>query len=259
MPYDPLFAALAQAKSLPSHAYRTAEAALNIPEQAFEGYGQGLRLRQMLKQPQAFEEAYAATPEGQRVINQIGPGAGRDIFFGMQPEQFATMMGGGAQRELGYAGLGTRQNIATGEQAVQAARTKALESIAGERDVSTNIKMHDDAINTINGQIDALIGKLPGGVGGTVWSAAQRALSDYVNPNLSDPHLQAIQSQLQPLVQQRRAHALAQNALLQGQGYLKNSVMQQITQPTNIDTGAGGDTSLGGGSDWLQVHSPQVQ
>ena len=43
--YDPLFLALAQAKSQPSHAFRTAMSALDIPGQAAEGYDTGLKLR----------------------------------------------------------------------------------------------------------------------------------------------------------------------------------------------------------------------
>lgn len=45
MPFDPLFEMLAQAKSLPSHAYRDTQAALDIPGQAVGGLEAGLNAR----------------------------------------------------------------------------------------------------------------------------------------------------------------------------------------------------------------------
>jgi hypothetical protein len=60
MANDALFAALAQAKSLPSHAYRTADAALQIPGEALGGYEEGLQANQQIQQAKMLN-----TPLGQ--------------------------------------------------------------------------------------------------------------------------------------------------------------------------------------------------
>lgn len=50
MANDALFEKLAEAKSLPSHAYRTAMSALEIPGQALEGVQQGMQANQQIQQ-----------------------------------------------------------------------------------------------------------------------------------------------------------------------------------------------------------------
>jgi hypothetical protein len=73
MASDRLFELLSQAKSQPSHAYRTAEAALAIPGQALEGYQSGLEARSKIDQYRLLNSKLGDLYQGGQIPFGLSP------------------------------------------------------------------------------------------------------------------------------------------------------------------------------------------
>jgi hypothetical protein len=108
MANDALFQALAQAKSLPSHSYRTADAALQIPGDLVSGIQEGYNARNAILQAKYAPQIIMAQRQAAlvdsygKLAQQIGPDRASQLMgpmmqqVGIDPSQFSQPQGNGA-------------------------------------------------------------------------------------------------------------------------------------------------------------------
>jgi hypothetical protein len=242
--YDPLFMALAQAKAQPSHAFRTAMSALDIPGEALQGYSQGLRLRNQIQQPEALRELYSA--EG-------GPGAENlpaSAFYGMTPKDVLEYAGTAnrlrSQRELGLASINERDTASERAAEEAAARTAAIQSMGGARDLTSNIALHENAVKSLMDENSRLSSQVPGGMGGTIQNLLSKGGD--ITAYLRDPKFASIAAQMKGNQSQIGYHQAMLQPLYKAQGmqpsmmsdFGDNSDLNEINPPA-----PGGDQAVG--------------
>lgn len=249
--YDNLFAALAQAKSLPSKAYRTAISALDIPGEALQGYSQGLQLKRQIQQPQALARLLNATPQGHEIVETMGPEGAAAALTGSEPKDILDYAGKQAQLQqqgnLGYAGIAERGTASKNAYDAAMARTNAQEDIASGRTLSGAIGMHQQAINDLTNNMTRLSTSLPSGLGGTIQNLLSK--NQDVSQYLSDPRYSQTVAQMRSLQSQIGNHqatigALTRQQGLAGSGLTDNSDLSGINPSSQ--PGQGGDTSTSG-------------
>jgi hypothetical protein len=250
MPFDPLFMALAQAKSQPSHAFRDTMAALDIPSEALSGYMQGRQARMQIQQPEALARLMNATPQGHDIEQQIGPEAMTAAMYGSNPKEALDYLGKStelAQRgQLGYAGINERNTASQRAYDAAQARTAAAQKMFGGKNLSSNIALHENEIQRLTGEQSRLASQVPGGVGGTIQALIGRGGD--IGQYLQDPKVGAIAAQMKSNQQQIDFHKQVLQPMYRSQGIipagiLDNSDMGAINPPENP---TGGDTSQNG-------------
>lgn len=249
MPFDPLFLALAQAKSMPSHGFRAFQSAMDIPGQAIKGLSEGYQLKRMVEQPEAMARIYAATPQGAEILKNTSPDALVSAMIGMDNNKlFGETLPRQAQianqRELGLKSIDERNTASQRAYDASMARTGAERDIFGGKNISSNIAMHENELQKLMAENGQLATKIPGGVSGTIknWLTNGGVAPDI----LKDPQVAAIAAQMKSNMQRIQAHQAALVPMYKAQGMVPNELLKSMGGADLNAINPGGDTSIPG-------------
>lgn len=247
MANEGLFEALAQAEARPSKAYRAAISGADALKDTLGGYLQGRQINMQMQQPEALARLLNATPQGHEIVQTMGPAGATAAMYRSNPKDVLDYAGKQAQLaqqgDLGYANIAERNTASQRAADQAAARTKSQASIFGGKNLSSNIALHENEIQRLNGENTTLSTKLPSGITGMVkqWLTAGGVMP----PALQDPQVAGIASQMKNNQAQINFHQQVLQPMYKSQGLippsmLDNSDLGNINPPPT----AGGDSSI---------------